>query len=141
MKRIRSLLISILAIFSFAPMLAPAIASAATDSADNLACGVEGDLAGTTDCSSADTVNADSSINSIIETALRIFQIVVGIVSVVMIVMGGLRYITSGGETTAVGTAKNTILYALVGIVVVALAEIIIQFVLNRANNAGSGTF
>lgn len=141
MKKLKLFFVSILALFSLSPALMPVVASAATSSADNLACGVSGDIAGTTQCDATDTKDADNRINGIIAAAIRIFQVVVGLISVIMIIMGGLKYITSGGDATSVGSAKNTILYAVVGIVVVALAEIIVQFVLNRASNAGTGTF
>lgn len=141
MKKLKLFFVSILAMFSLSPALMPVMASAAT-SADNLACGVKGDIAGTTGtCNAQDSVQADAKINGIIATAIRIFQVVVGLISVIFIIMGGLKYITSGGDATSVGSAKNTILYAIVGIIVVALAEIIVQFALNRANNAGSGSF
>lgn len=142
MKKLKLFFVSVLAMFSFGPLLMPAMALAAPATiADNLACGVSGDIAGKTTCSAADTRNADNRINAIIATAIKIFQVVVGLISVIMVIMGGLKYITSGGDPTAVGSAKNTILYAIVGIVVVALAQIIVQFVLNRANNTGTGTF
>jgi hypothetical protein len=63
---------------------------------------------------------------------------VVGIIAVVMIIVGGLRYITSAGNDTGVAAAKKTILYALIGLVVVALAQIIVQFVLNKSTSVGS---
>lgn len=141
MKKLKLFFVSLIAMFSFSPALMPAMASAASKSADNLACGVSGDVAGTTQCDASDTVDADNRVNGIISTAIRIFQVVVGLISVIMIVMGGLKYITSQGASEGITSAKNTILYAMVGIVVVALAEIIVQFVLNRANNAGTGTF
>lgn len=140
MKKLKLFFVSILALFSLSPALMPVMASAAS-SADNLSCGVAGDIAGTTQCDATDTKDADNRINGIIAAAIRIFQVVVGLISVIMIIMGGLKYITSGGDSASVGSAKNTILYAMVGIVVVALAEIIVQFVLNRASNAGTGTF
>lgn len=140
MKKLKLFFVSVLAMFSFGPVLMPMVASAATP-ADNLACGVKGDLAGKTTCNASDKTNADNRINGIIASAVRIFQVIVGLISVIMIIIGGLKYITSGGSPDAVGSAKNTILYAIVGIVVVALAEIIVQFVLNRATNAGTGSF
>jgi hypothetical protein len=52
-----------------------------------------------------------------------------------MIIIGGLKYITSGGESSNVSGAKNTIIYAIVGLIVVALAQFIVHFVLaNTAN-------
>jgi hypothetical protein len=55
-----------------------------------------------------------------------------------MIIVGGLKYITSGGDSGNVSGAKNTILYAIVGLVVVALAQIIVRFVLTRVTTATS---
>lgn len=141
MKKLKLFFASILALFSFAPVFAPAMVSAqATDSGNNLACGTDINLGGT-NCAAGDA-SADTRVNNIIRIAIRLFQVIVGLISVVMIIVGGLKYITSGGDSGSVGSAKNTILYALVGIVVVALAEIIVQFVLNRVNSTGtSGTF
>ncbi len=49
-----------------------------------------------------------------------------------MIVYGGFRYVTSGGDSSKVGDAKKTILYALIGLVIVALAQVIVKFVLSK---------
>jgi hypothetical protein len=57
---------------------------------------------------------------------------VVGVIAVIMIIIGGLKYVTSGGDSSAVGSAKNTIIYALVGLVVVALAQALVKFVLAK---------
>lgn len=53
----------------------------------------------------------------------------VGALSVLMIVFGGLRYVTSTGDATKVTAAKNTVLYAIVGVVVAMLAYAAIDFV------------
>lgn len=79
-----------------------------------------------------------SHVNNIITTAINIFSIVVGIIAVVMIITGGLKYITSGGNDTNVSGAKNTILYAVIGLVIVAFAQIIVHYVLNKANTAAT---
>jgi hypothetical protein len=86
-----------------------------------------------TNCPSLD--NATTSVNNIIATVINIFSLVVGVVAVIMIIIGGLKYITSGGDSGNVTGAKNTILYAIIGLVVVALAQIIVRFVLNRATS------
>lgn len=56
---------------------------------------------------------------------------IIGALSVIMIIVGGLRYAISGGNATAVTAAKNTILYAIVGLIVALLAFAIINFVIN----------
>jgi hypothetical protein len=53
-----------------------------------------------------------------------------------MLIIGGFRYITSGGNSEGIGKAKNTIIYAIIGLIIVALAQIIVQFVLNKTANA-----
>ena len=57
---------------------------------------------------------------------------VIGAVSVLMLIYGGIRYTISVGDTAAVTAAKNTILYAIVGIVVALLAAAIVNFVLEK---------
>jgi Type IV secretion system pilin len=108
---------------------------AMAQSTGNLCAGAKGNLSDVdrANATCADT-GADGKINNSIKFAIRIFQTIVGLIAVFMIITGGLKYITSGGDSGGVGTAKNTILYAVIGLVVVALAEIVVQFVLNRIN-------
>ncbi|MGA3150601.1 MAG: pilin [Candidatus Saccharimonadales bacterium] len=87
----------------------------------------------TASCSSS---NANTSINNIVHTIVNLLSAIVGIVAVIMIIVGGLRYITSGGNDTSVTSAKNTILYAIVGLIVVALAQIIVRFTLSKVTNS-----
>lgn len=80
----------------------------------------------------AETANANETVNNTIARGLNLFSAIVGIIAVVMIIVGGIQYITSGGDSGNVTKAKNTILYAVIGLVVVALAQIIVKFVLGR---------
>ena len=65
-------------------------------------------------------------INSITNTILY----VLGIISVIMLIVGGVKYALSAGDAKAVTDAKNTILYALIGLVIAILAYAIVGFVL-----------
>ena len=56
----------------------------------------------------------------------------VGAISVIMLIIGGLRYVLSSGNASAVEGAKNTILYALIGIVVAALSFAMVRFVVDK---------
>lgn len=76
-------------------------------------------------------------LNDIIKIVINILSVIVGVVAVVMIIFGGLKYITSGGDSSNVSSAKNTIIYAIIGLVIVALAQFIVRFVLDRATTAG----
>mgnify|MGYP000886669275 FL=1 len=57
--------------------------------------------------------------------------LIIGLVSVVMLLYGGLRYIISGGDNKKVTDAKNTVLYAIIGLIIAILAYAIVNFVLN----------
>lgn len=74
----------------------------------------------------------EERVNSLITKIINIFSVIVGIVAVVMIIWGGLKYITSGGDSGNVTGAKNTILYAIIGLIIVALAQFIVRFVLGQ---------
>jgi len=82
--------------------------------------------------------NAGSSLNTLIKNILNVLSYVVGVVAVIMIIIAGFRYIVSGGESGGVTGAKNAILFAIVGIVIVAIAQIIVQFVLTKSTASTS---
>ena len=87
----------------------------------------------------ASTAAADqTALNTLITNIVNLFSIIVGVVAVIMIIYGGFRYITSGGDSGNIGTAKNTIIYALVGLVIVALAQVIVRFVLQKATGGST---
>jgi hypothetical protein len=77
--------------------------------------------------------NSDNKINSTLKSVVGILSSIVGAVAVIMLIISGFRYVTSGGDSNKIASAKNTLIYAIVGIVVVALAQFIVQFVLDRA--------
>lgn len=70
-----------------------------------------------------------TDLNNVFKTVANIMLFLVGAIAVIMLIVGGLRYVTSGGDQTAVTSAKNTILYAIVGIVVAFLAFAAVNFV------------
>ena len=72
----------------------------------------------------------DCSNTPIFQTITNVLLFIVGAVSVIMLIIGGIRYTISGGDSTAVTSAKNTILYAVVGIIVSLLAFALVNFVI-----------
>lgn len=74
-----------------------------------------------------------NQIERLIRNIVDILSTIVGIVAVIMIIIGGFKYITSAGDSNNVASAKNTIIYALVGLIIVALAQVIVRFVLGAA--------
>ena len=87
--------------------------------------------------SEACKANPSSSIckqnnNDLTLTAKRVIEIMmiaVGALSVIMIIFGGLKYVLSAGDSRAVDSAKSTILYAVIGLIVALLAFAIVNFV------------
>jgi len=74
-----------------------------------------------------------------ITTATNILLFIVGVLSVIMLIVGGLRYVISGGNASAVTAAKNTILYAIVGLVIAFLAFAAVNFVLGALTPGSAG--
>lgn len=99
--------------------------NAAADAIQQGACDAAGDQA-------CDSGTATSSLNKTIANIINLLSVVAGIIAVIMIILAGLRYVTSAGSTEGVASAKRSLLYAIVGLVVVALAQIIVRFVLTR---------
>jgi uncharacterized membrane protein YidH (DUF202 family) len=97
----------------------------ATTAQDEICMGVNVDDAG---CAAAD----DSSLRGIIHAAINLFSVTIAIVAVVMIIYAGFRYVTSEGDNSQIAAAKNTLLYAVVGIVIVAMAQLIVRFVVDN---------
>jgi hypothetical protein len=91
---------------------------------------------GGTDYSNGECITGDKNpgdeVTGIVETVITLFSWIVGVTSVIMIMIGGFRYITSQGDSGNVSAAKNTILYAVIGLVVVALAQVIVNFVIGK---------
>lgn len=87
------------------------------------ACTASPDAAG---CSGASLFGSGSIFSHLVSAIIFI----VGAVSVVMVVIGGLRYTLSGGDSAGIKSAKETILYALIGLVVAILSYAIVRFVL-----------
>lgn len=63
---------------------------------------------------------------------INFFSLLVGIVAVIMIIIGGFQYVMSNGDSGKISTAKNTIIFALVGLIIVAMAQFIVHFVLGK---------
>jgi hypothetical protein len=99
----------------------------------NQATGTSSTNANAVDCSS--TAVSGNTIGKAAKTLVNVFSIIVGVVAVVMVIYGGFRYITSGGDSGRVGNAKNSLIYAIVGLVIVALAQVIVHFVLGQTNS------
>jgi cytochrome bd-type quinol oxidase subunit 2 len=136
-QQISSALLITLSMTSAVAVLAPAVTAHATAVTSGLCEGItaaeDANGNGTNSDACTNDPNATSNVNRLIKNVINLFSLIVGAVSVIMIVYGGFKYITSGGNDGNVSGAKNTILYALIGLVIVALAQVIVRFVLTKA--------
>ena len=78
-------------------------------------------------CSSA---NQSQQVQPFLKTLINTLLFIVGILSVIVIIVGGIMYVISAGDSSKVTRAKNMIIYALVGLVIAFLAYAIVNFVL-----------
>lgn len=78
---------------------------------------------------SCDKKTNEKKVNDLIATIINILSVIVGIVAVIMIIINGFRFITSGGDSNAVSSARNGIIYAIVGLILVAFAQVIVRYV------------
>ncbi|MBA3758807.1 hypothetical protein H0X10_04245 [Candidatus Saccharibacteria bacterium] len=137
----KALLLTSLITSLLIPAGLPTLASAAIDEeARNAAC--EGLGAAGSDCDKF----AAEPINDIVATVVNILSFIVGAVAVIMIIVAGFKYVTSGGDSNSISGAKSTLLYAIVGLIIVAMAQFLVKFVFDRVttdrpttNNAQTG--
>ena len=111
----------------------PAPTTTSSDLQNNVCSGVD-KLSIEGAATNCDTVKAKDAgkIDGLISKIINIFSMVVGIIAVIMVIVGGLKFITSGGDSGKVTSARHTITYAIIGLVVVALAQVIVRFVLGK---------
>lgn len=77
----------------------------------------------------------------IITTIINILLFIAGALAVIMLIFGGLRYTVSGGNASSVTAAKNTILYAIVGLIIAFLAYAAVNWVLGAITPGGGSGF
>lgn len=127
MRRYVAALLSIVAGLNILASAAPALA---LDPFAKIPCGAAAQSALCTDKSK--TGNPLTGSNGLLHKATQIVAVVTGSVAVIIIIVGGFMYITSGGDPQKVNNAKNAIVYAAIGLVIIVAAQFIITFVLSK---------
>ncbi len=127
MKRLKQFIVAAFTMFTmFTPALVPAVAHAEDIIKGNLCQGVNFDTNST--CATDAKADPKAMLKKVVQWAI----IIIGSISVIMIIFGGFKYITSGGDSNNVTAAKNTIMYALIGLIIVLFAQGIVSFVLKE---------
>jgi magnesium-transporting ATPase (P-type) len=75
---------------------------------------------------------ATTSLNTLIQNVINVLLFIIGAIAVIMIIVGGIEYVTSAGDPAKTKKAKDTILYSIVGLVIALLAYAIVNFVLTN---------
>jgi hypothetical protein len=123
MNKIKSVIVSAMVMFGVVALpVAPVFADACSGSP--VECAQQG-----TDSVSNGRGNPDD-LQKNIKTIVNVLLFILGAIAVIMIIIGGIRYATSGGDASSTKAAKDTILYAVIGLVVAILAYAIVNFIL-----------
>ena len=127
---IRKIILAFAIILSLAavPQVVLASCDAPATSKEAIQCGTN-DASG----QNGSPAQATTSINNTIANVINILSVVVGVIAVIMIIVAGFRFVTAGGDASKVAGAKNAIIYALVGLILAALAQVLVRFVLRKA--------
>jgi hypothetical protein len=120
-RTLQTIITSLALVLGVGTMAAPAA------SAINVFEGCDGN-ARTEVCKAKDEDNT----NTLVQDIINLLLFTIGIISVIMIIVGGIRYALSNGDASNIKTAKDTILYAIIGLVVALLAFAIVNFVVAR---------
>lgn len=132
---VKKISLTVLAIAALAfPLASLTFDSAAAQSPEESLCtGSGGTWKAATDKTPASCSNGSTkTVGGTFQQIADVLIFIVGGISVIMIIVGGLRYTISAGDQSKVTSAKNTVLYALIGVVLAFLSYAIVNFVLVR---------
>lgn len=74
--------------------------------------------------------------DGVVRDIINLFLYIIGIIAVIMLIYGGFQYLTSAGSSDKVKNAKNTILYAIIGLVIAIFAYAIVNWVIGQVGDA-----
>ena len=124
--------LSFLAIFGLGLVTAPAMAAPSDE------CDTSSGIGGGINCAHGENTPSDmTGASGIVNTVINTMLFIVGILSVIMIIFAGIRYVTAHGDKGQVESAKNTLIYAIVGLIIAIVAYALVNWV---ANLFGSGS-
>jgi hypothetical protein len=126
MKRIKLLLAALTLLFAgWSSLALPAAVHAATPK--QTVCTTIG---GGSDCTTQPTNGV--KLNNIVTAVIRILSGLIGVIAVIMVMYSGFKYITAAGDSSKAASAKSTLVYAIIGLVIAFMAQLIVKFVLDK---------
>lgn len=127
MKRLKLILASVAVMLC---MFAPALPAHAAEDVLGEACKAKG-AASSAACSGKSTTNPLVGANGVLVKVARIMSFLAGVCSIILILVSGLMYIMSNGDSSRINSARTTLVYAVVGLIIVGVAQGIVILVLN----------
>jgi Type IV secretion system pilin len=127
MKKILLLASMLLAPVLFAATASPAPANALFEASKTQACDGANLAESGGDCS-----DGASAVETTLQTGINILTVIVGIAAVIMIIVNGLKFITANGDSGSISNARNGVIYAIIGLVIVGIAQAVVRFVVGR---------
>ena len=127
--KIKFIILGVVSLLGLSLFLAPVVDARACDSdlpKQQALCAVEATNPGT------NAQDSEQQVHHVLKQVIHILGLVVGVASVIVITVQGLRLVVSGGSGETVKGARNGIIYAIVGLVVAALAQVIVYFVIGK---------
>lgn len=114
------------------PIIPSEVSAAPVDQSQaELACRGSGGTWDGDECNSGEAGNCLFGSGCVVTGIINVLIFLAGGLAVIMIIIGGIRYVISAGDQNAVTAAKNTILYAVIGLVVTMLAYAAVQFIIS----------
>ena len=83
-------------------------------------------------CQSRTEKNPITGTDGLLYKVSLVIAIISGIAAIIVIIVGGMQYVTSGGDSQKITSAKHTIVGAVIGLIVIVLAQTIITFIIKR---------
>lgn len=127
-QRMKIIVLSLALLLGVGSVALPAVAFASASQAD--ACAGLSQVDATNDCDSK-----GSGLNSVVAAVVNILGWIVGIAAIVMVIYSGMKYITSGGDSNKVSSAKNALIYALIGLAIASLSQVLVHYVLTKTHD------
>lgn len=141
MKSIKQTIARLLVVPVLAVGLGVAVAVPSVYAENPNACDGKGKVSGIREGKNcAKTEDQQANLGDAIETVTNVLLFIIGAIAVIMIIIGGIRYVISNGDSAQIKSAKDTILYAVIGIIVALLAYAIVNFIIVEfVASSGSG--
>lgn len=132
MKRVLSRLMMFIGILGITGAMTLSPVFAAPDCKSTNLTTKEQTQCGVTGVGGGESGNSGNNVVKVIKNVINILLFLVSMIAVLMIVIAGFRFVTSNGDSNTVSSAKNAIIYAVIGIVIAVMAYAIVNFVLDN---------